>query len=614
MIRRGARCALVLLALLGATAAAAQLLHLVQLLRATSWATLLLDRTPVRARIDAAIATVVGGDPDALIRDALAADDPERARALADAAARHGRPLDPATADALAASRTLAARTRHQLRDLGRSLTGGPIRTGAGLAAALAFELSPAADVRDLARESARALAGDEPDRLLLGLSATGLAATTLGLAQPAAAATALAGKAALRTLLRGGRMAPELARDLRRALTGAAPAARAARAFDALGAIALTRGPRTALLAAGAARSLDDLPALERIARELGGRADDAFRVLGRNAAPALRLGRAAARLVGEIIALALALAGSLLGLAAAVPRRWLVRRLRRLAREPGRPDASTRRRGSGLVAAPFQRHLVAMQPAPLLVLGMALVSLPASAETVARAAYTVHWGGFEVASIDTTLVLDAARYRMTWSGGTTGFLGRLFPLETEGVSEGARAGDALLPERFAGESRRAEESRPWSVAYAPDGRAIRVELPADERDEREPVPAALQRGPDPLTLALETVLAAAPGLAASATSFDGRRAMRLSASCGAAPIAAAAGDDPPRPALLCSIKGEVTAGRHRRWHDRDQARREPVRVRLEQGVVGELWWPVRIEAPTRWGTVVAHLDPDAS
>lgn len=610
MIRRWTRCALVLVSLLGVTGAAWQVLQLVQLLRAKPWTGVLLDMTPVQARIDAAIATLVGGDVDALIRDALAEDDPERARALAEAALRHGRSLDPATLDALAASRTLAGRSLHQARDLGRALTGGPIHTSAGLVTTLAFELTPAADVRDLVREGRRALAGQEPDRLLLGLSAAGLAATTAGLAQPAAAGSALAGKAVLKALLRGGRTAPDLARDLHRGLTAAAPAARVARAFDALGTIALTRGPRTALLAAGAARSLDDLPALARIARELGGGADDAFRVLGRNAAPALRLGRAALRLVGELTALALALAGSLLGLAAAVPRRWLVRRLRRVAREPDRPAASARRRGSGLVTGCFARHLRRMRSASLLALGIALGSLPASAETVGRAAYTVHWGGFEVATVDTAVVLDAARYRLSWNGATTGFLGRLFPLESEGVSEGARAGNALLPEHFAGESRRAEEVRPWSVAYAPDGRAVRVDLPDDEREEREPVPAVLQRGPDPLALALETVLAATPGLAASATSFDGRRAMRLSANCGEAPIAVAAGgDDPPRPALLCSVKGEVTAGRHRRWHDRDQTRREPVRVRLEQGVVGDLWWPVRIEAPTRWGLVVAHL-----
>lgn len=250
-------------------------------------------------------------------------------------------------------------------------------------------------------------------------------------------------------------------------------------------------------------------------------------------------------------------------------------------------------------------------MRPASILALIAALLAGPTAAETTGRAAYTVHWGGFEVAVIETRLVLEQGAYRLTWTGGTTGFLGRLYPLQSEGVSEGSRQGDSLVPARFAGESRRAAEVQPWSVAYAPDGRVVRVELPEDERDEREPVPVALQRGPDPLTLALETVLAAAPGLRASATSFDGRRAMRFAAACTPAPIAAAAGGvEETRPALLCTIAGEVTAGRHRRWRDPDRAPREPVKVRLEQGVVGDLWWPVRVEAPTRWGAVIAHLD----
>jgi cytochrome c553 len=365
MTRRAARCALVLLALVGGTGAAWHLLRVFELLRDNPWTTVLLDLTPVQARIDAAIAAAVGGDVDALVLEALAADDPARAAALAEAAACHGRPLDPATLDALAASRTLIGRTAHQARDLGRALSGGPIRTGAGLATAIAFELSPAADVRDIAREGSRMFKGEPPDRLLLGLSVLGLGATAASVAQPATGGATLAGKAVLKAMLRAGRTTPALALDLRRALggigpevllryaprlapepaaarglAGAADAARLSRAAEALGAIAVTRGPRTALLAAGAARSLDDLPALERIARELGSQADNAFRILGHSAAPALRLWRAAWWLAGEIAAGVLVILAAFAGLILAVPRRWLRRQLRRLAASP-RPAA---------------------------------------------------------------------------------------------------------------------------------------------------------------------------------------------------------------------------------------------------------------------------------
>ena len=58
-------------------------------------------------------------------------------------------------------------------------------------------------------------------------------------------------------------------------------------------------------------------------------------------------------------------------------------------------------------------------------------------------------------------------------------------------------------------------------------------MQVDADDAD-REPVPKALRRGPDPLSLAVEAALGAAAGRTLEGTSFDGRRAAEARLSCG--------------------------------------------------------------------------------
>jgi hypothetical protein len=128
--------------------------------------------------------------------------------------------------------------------------------------------------------------------------------------------------------------------------------------------------------------------------------------------------------------------------------------------------------------------------------------------------------------------------------------------------------------------------------------------------------VPAALQIAPDPLALALGAIGAAAPGARLTGASFDGKRVLRLEGACAeelvalaeAPPGAAAAAD---RETLACSIDGEVAAGASRRWKGRSMRDddRRPVAVWLGRGILEDAFWPVRVEAPTRYGTVTVRL-----
>ncbi|MGH6917998.1 MAG: DUF3108 domain-containing protein [Geminicoccaceae bacterium] len=230
--------------------------------------------------------------------------------------------------------------------------------------------------------------------------------------------------------------------------------------------------------------------------------------------------------------------------------------------------------------------------------------------------AGYAIEWQGLPIGAFETELLNEEGTYRVTYRARTTGFLGWLYPFSSEGSSEGTRVATQHMPHYYDGASRRRDDSSSWAVRFHPDGRAIRVDVPAEDRIDREPVPPALQVAPDPLALALGAIGAAAPGAQLTGTSFDGRRALRFEVACGENLVALA--DAPPgaaaaaeREALACTVDGELAAGASRRWKGRSMRDegRAPVAVWLGRGVLEDAFWPVRVEAPTRYGTVTVRL-----
>lgn len=242
---------------------------------------------------------------------------------------------------------------------------------------------------------------------------------------------------------------------------------------------------------------------------------------------------------------------------------------------------------------------------------LSLLLAPQLAAAEPV-RATYELSWNGIEVATAESELSRDPGGYKLVWRGETSGFLGLVYPFTSEAMSEGIRHGGGLTPVLHTGQSLRQEETNAWTVTFDASGRAVRVEIPEDDRLERDPVPAELQVGPDPLSLALLALDRVGPGVRQTGTAFDGRRVIRLDAACADAPEPLA----DIGPALLCTVEGELVAGASRRWRERDQPREErpPARVWLTRGELTDGWWPVLVEATTRWGTVTARLIPGAS
>jgi hypothetical protein len=252
-------------------------------------------------------------------------------------------------------------------------------------------------------------------------------------------------------------------------------------------------------------------------------------------------------------------------------------------------------------------------------LALLLVLAALPGISQAQAErlvAGYEIEWQGLPIGAFETEVLTDADRYRITYRARTTGFLGWLWPFSSEGSSEGSLAAMQPMPEYYQVFSRRPDEDDRWAVRFGADGRAVHVDVPIEELVEREPVPAELRVAPDPLALAFAAIDAAAPGAKLAGTSFDGKRALRLEGACAEdlvaladAPLGAAAAAEPE--ALACTVDGELAAGASRRWQGRTlrDDNREPVAVWLGRGILEDGFWPLRVEAPTRYGIVTIRL-----
>ena len=236
-------------------------------------------------------------------------------------------------------------------------------------------------------------------------------------------------------------------------------------------------------------------------------------------------------------------------------------------------------------------------------------------AAEAPLTASYTVRWSGLEIGRFSTELRRTGERYHLAYQARTSGPLRWVVDLASDGWAAGRLAAGAVRAEHFRGQSSWRDGEGYWRVTFAADGSATEIELDEATLTDREPVPEALRRGPDPLSLMLLAMQAATAGEVLEGQSFDGRRAMRYSLACAAekSPIQPVALGTASRDALVCAAAGELVAGRSKRWSNRAEERRpdrEPARIWLVPGVGGMPHWPVRIEAASRWGRVTIELD----
>jgi hypothetical protein len=247
---------------------------------------------------------------------ALASDDLDLAGSLMALAQQQGMQAPLSLRERYAAATTvveLAKRGAHDfyLGVVERRATGGP-----GLAGVVASDLTGGGDLRDIIHEARKISRGEEPDRLVLGLAAVGLAVTGVTIASVGVALPARVGISSMRVAAKASRFSKPLAADVGRlahdafdatAITGAAAAAArfnlATARAAALGAvrpaalaplramaedvaiIGRRAGVRGAQEALSVAHDAAEVRLLARIAESRGVGARAALKILGRGA-----------------------------------------------------------------------------------------------------------------------------------------------------------------------------------------------------------------------------------------------------------------------------------------------------------------------------------------
>jgi hypothetical protein len=229
------------------------------------------------------------------IDEALAADDPDLAESFVELARDRAIDINESALERVAA----ATSSVQNLRRFARGFVTGEAQSAPALAGAATGDLLIFGDARDAAREGIKALRGEEVDRLLLALSAGGLAVTAACVATLGAGAPARAGLTTFKAAYKSGRLGRGLIESfapLVRRITAktsssdAAMGIRAARAEFMKSAVELGRvqskaGFRAAMDGLQLAHRPADLTRLAKLSEKEGRRTRAILKLAGRAA-----------------------------------------------------------------------------------------------------------------------------------------------------------------------------------------------------------------------------------------------------------------------------------------------------------------------------------------
>src|SRR5215813_6736226 len=214
------------------------------------------------------------------IRAALAGNDPELAQSFVELARERAVAIDPELVAQADADMQAWSSFRSTAWRFTRGFFAGNPDDMASLAGTAAGDLLVIGDVRDAAREGWRFARGEEPNRLVLGLSLGGLAVTAGTFASFGLAAPARAGLSVVKAAGKSERIGARLLRFLRYEK----PAALVEVAGN-IGTVQAKAGGRAAIEAVQLAQGPRDLAAFGRLAVAKAGKTRAILKLLGRGA-----------------------------------------------------------------------------------------------------------------------------------------------------------------------------------------------------------------------------------------------------------------------------------------------------------------------------------------
>lgn len=227
--------------------------------------------------------------------------------------------------------------------------------------------------------------------------------------------------------------------------------------------------------------------------------------------------------------------------------------------------------------------------------------------------AAFEIYVGGFAVAELEASSEIGEERYRQSILARTAGMLAWFVEGQSELFATGRIGPDGRVQaERFENQGVWNDEPRVSSVTFDAEGRVTGVEAVPPQKDEREPVPNGLRRGPDPLSLVVEAALSPVTGaVERTVRTYDGKRALEFSWRCaGRTETMSGSGSALySGPILRCAVDGRQTAGFHKEYGDRALDPPKPAELWLAPVDDGRFYAPVRLTMQTRFGGLVARL-----
>ncbi|ABD88689.1 hypothetical protein [Rhodopseudomonas palustris] len=201
------------------------------------------------------------------IESALAQNDSDLAQSLVALAADKGITVPEALQQRVADAVQLDHSPAQVAKRFATGLVTGNVEDGASLSGSVAGDLFVFGDVRDVVRESQKLAAGEEPDRVILGLAAAGLAVTAATFVSVGGTTPVRAGLTLVKDARKVGRLGAGLSRWAGRSAAEVVdtPALR-----NALSAGALSK-PAETVTAVRAAFRADKAGALVRVAKDVG-------------------------------------------------------------------------------------------------------------------------------------------------------------------------------------------------------------------------------------------------------------------------------------------------------------------------------------------------------
>lgn len=261
------------------------------------------------------------GRIEALMRASLDEGDLDGAAAYAALAPQLGQVLPAALLERLDTARAAVDTPAMQARRCAEGAIAGTMTDGISVACTLAADFTVFGDLRDLVVQGSRWAAGQDYDRVLVGLSAVGLGATAITAASAGLAAPARAGLSVVKAAKRAGQVPPALGRavaaELRLVAKGGSPA-RLTRAAGAVDAVRAEHGTAEAIRMMRHAGSVEDLGEVASMYGRFGRFARPVMALTGKTSIHAFKAGyKLTPVLLPSLATLAGGLAALLVGVA---------------------------------------------------------------------------------------------------------------------------------------------------------------------------------------------------------------------------------------------------------------------------------------------------------